>query len=258
MSFQWMIDDSGRQARCSAGGTGLGAAVAMGAVEYCVSTYRDKGFVRLEDFDKKQPPRVEPVAQPAASSGPAPRLQVGDRWTDLVSGSAQGTLQRRVSGVEDQPGPHRYFVNEGQRTVVLNDELNPVDVRQGGSVTSSYEPALPHFFWPLEVGKQRDIRWSVDTANGPRKYVHRIEVKSYGRVHVPAGDFEAFYLLVTSPDALLPSIDQGPRVYEIWYAPGMRNDVKMVTYRSTGWLISELSEYVPGQAPSAQPVKAAD
>jgi hypothetical protein len=247
MSFQWMIDSEGRQVQCSAGGTGLGAAVAIGAVEHCIATYRARGYVTLEEFEGRQAPPVEMLATKSSATVGAPELRVGDTWVYRLGGAAQGEFRRRVASIEQREGQRRYVIDEGRRLVVLDAELNPVELREGDSVTRTYSPALPHYFWPLAEGQRRDIRWSSEPRSGPTTRMHRIEVKAHGRIRVPAGEFEVYYLLVTRPDPLLPSIERGPRYLEIWYAPAIRYYVRLVVYGDDGRIVSELSSFTGGE-----------
>jgi hypothetical protein len=61
------------------------------------------------------------------------------------------------------------------------------------------------------------------------------EVKGYGKVKVPAGEFDAFYILSRS--------DYGARVTELWYSPEIKYYVKGVTYTNSGKTVEELKSY---------------
>jgi hypothetical protein len=79
---------------------------------------------------------------------------------------------------------------------------------------------------------------------GKTKTFRQVEIKGYGIVRVPAGEFEAFYLLVTAPEPVIATMYKWwPRVLEIWYAPQVRHYVKLVVYREKGKIISELTDY---------------
>jgi len=76
-----MIDEQGRQAKCSAAGGGiLGAAAAITSVELCVKKYKSQGFMELEEFEKTEPPKIEERA------GLPPRRQVLRHWRLGING----------------------------------------------------------------------------------------------------------------------------------------------------------------------------
>lgn len=242
----WMIDPQGRQARCGAVGTGLlGAAVALTSVELCVKRYKEQGYMELEALEKTEPPKIEERAGMGPPKAGPPALNVGYQWTYQLSGIAKGMFSRKIVGTETVEGALAFVIEEGDRQVLLNEELNPIQVREKGVVTTTHKPAYLHYVWPLEVGKvHRAGTESQTKLMGKVKAFRQVEVKGYGAVRVPAGEFQAFYLLVTAPEPVIATMYKWwPRVLEIWYAPSVCHYVKLVIYTEGGRLISELTDY---------------
>jgi hypothetical protein len=241
-----MIDEQGRQATCNAAGTGiLGATAAITAVELCAKKYKEQGYIELGEFEKTEPPKIEEregISPPKA--GP-PALEVGYRWTYQLSGRAKSMYSRKIVGTETVAGALAFVIEEEDRQVLLNEELNPIQIREKGVVTTTHKPFYLHYAWPLEVGKvHRAGTESQTPLMGKIKTLRQVEVKGYGIVRVPAGEFEAFYLLVTAPEPVIASMYKWwPRVLEIWYAPSVCHYVKLVVYTEKGRLISELTDY---------------
>lgn len=240
-----MIDEQGKQAKCDAVGTGvLGATAAITAVELCVKKYKAQGFMELEEFEKTEPPKIEKsVGISAPKTGP-PALKVGYQWTYQVSGIHKGMYSRKMIGKETVHGVLGFVIEEGNTQLLLNEELNPIQIREKGIVTTTHKPAYLHYAWPLEIGKVHRARTESWTPQmGKIKTYRQVEIKEYGIVRVPAGEFEAFYLLVTAPDPVIATMYKWPRVLEIWYAPRVCHYVKLVFYTEKGKIISELTDY---------------
>jgi hypothetical protein len=107
-----------------------------------------------------------------------------------------------------------------------SEDLNLVQVQAKDAVTATYTPPLQNYDWPLMVGKTWQAQGETETQTGKISTSKKVEVKGYGIVRVPAGEFEAFYLLGTS--------DNGARVSEVWYSPKVRHHVKLVNYTNEG------------------------
>jgi hypothetical protein len=244
--MKMMIDEQGRQAKCGAVGTGLlGATAALTTVELCAKKYREQGFVEMEEFAKTEPPKIEDRAGITAPKTGPPALKVGYQWTYQVSGTIKGTYSRKIVGTETLDGVLAFVIEEGDRQVLLNEELNPIQIREEGVVITTHTPALLYYAWPLEIGKvHRAGSESQTKLMGKIKRYRQVETKGYGIVRVPAGEFEAFYLLVTAPEPVIATMyTWWPRVLEIWYAPKVCHYVKLVVYTEKGKIISELTDY---------------
>jgi hypothetical protein len=83
---------------------------------------------------------------------------------------------------------------------------------------------------------------------GQIKTAKDVMVKDYGIVRVPAGEFEAFYIVSTL---------RGARVSEMWYAPSVRSHVKLVNYFAGGRVVAELISFMPSSVSSIPSYNAA-
>jgi hypothetical protein len=225
----------GRQARCGAWGFGvIGTPVAYGTYTDCVTKIEAQGFVDLDDFEKTDGPKVSPIPGTSATTASRPLLDIGTEWSYQLSGTSTGPLRQQVTGKDLVSGVTAYLVPQSNdRTLVLSEDLNIVQIRSNATVIESHIPPLENYQWPLAVGKTWKTKGVMETATGKIDTAKTVHVKSYGLVRVPAGEFEAFYLLSTS--------DVGIRVSEIWYSPKLRSHVKLVNYGNTGRVVAELT-----------------
>jgi hypothetical protein len=82
----------------------------------------------------------------------------------------------------------------GART--FTRDFNPVEIKSGELVTSTFKPFWPHLQFPLEVGRKWDIPFEVEVmarpANRNAKWQLKSHVVAAEAVTVPAGTFQAF------------------------------------------------------------------
>ena len=79
------------------------------------------------------------------------------------------------------------------------------------------------------------IKWLENNYDHGLHLSTHYEVKGYGKVKVPAGEFDAYYILGRS--------DYGARINELWYSPAVKNYIKGVLYTNNGKIIEELSSF---------------
>jgi hypothetical protein len=227
----------GRQARCGAWGFGLiGTPIAYGTYKDCVNKTEALGFVDLEDFQKSEGAKVVAIPGATAVTAGKPVWDTGTEWTYQFSGARRDTVRQHVLGKDLVAGHTAYMVEANQAnplTLVLDEDFNAIQVRSKGTVMESYTPPLEHYRWPLSVGKTWKTTGVMETTKGKIDISQTAEVKSHGMVRVPAGEFEAFYLVSTT--------DTGVRAMELWYAPKLKHYVKVVNYTDQGWVIAELT-----------------
>jgi len=247
-----MINAQGRQARCGSFGFGvIGTSAAVGSYLQCVNNLTALGYVDLEEFEKTEAPKLEqrPGLHPLKAERPL--WQTGHVWIYQLGGTKTGTIRQEVAGKDLVNGLTAYVLALNENKMLLSEELNTIQTQEKGKIIATHTPPVRNFDWPLEVGKTWQAEGEMETQTGKINTAKKVEVKGFGIVRVPAGEFEAFYLLSTS--------NLGVRLSEIWYSPKVRHYVKFVNYTSEGRLTAELISFltdspstVPATLPSQQ------
>lgn len=228
-----MIDERGRQVVCGSWGTGaIGTTAAAASYQACVDRQKAFGFVALEDFEKTEPPKLEERPGLTAPKIGPPLWEVGYVWTFEIGGVGRGQLRQEVVGKEVVDGLTAFILRSRNSTRVLTAELNPIRDEQDGKIIITYIPPRRDYDWPLEVGKNWTASGRLETPTGKTSIYQTVEVKGYGIVRVPAGEFEAFYLRRVGGD--------GRWLSETWFSPKLRYHVKRIDYLTEGKLIYEL------------------
>lgn len=250
-----MINEEGKQAVLSSGGWGfLGAPTAVVVHLAEEKKYRDQGYMEIEEFEKKEGPKVEERAGIKAPSGEAPPVwKVGDSWTYQVTGISKGQHRQEIVGEENVDGLNAYVMQSDNKTLYFDRSLNPIQVCKEGVIECTYSPPRQDYDWPLTVGKTWKAEGKAKTASSESSFARQVTVKGYGIVRVPAGEFEAFYILTTSAAFTGPNWDQEPRLLEAWYAPKIRHHLKRIVYTDKGWIILELTSFNAGPPGGTKP-----
>jgi len=236
-----LINEEGKQVHCGTWGFGIiGTAVAVSNYQECVNQQKAFGFVDLKDFEKTEQLKIETSLGIKPPKEGRPHWETGYVWTYHLSGTKSGSSRQEVIGKDLVKGLTAYVIRAGESKVYFSEELHTIQVQENGRITATHIPPLSNYDWPLTVGKTWDAKGELETAMGKLNTSTNFEVKGYGIVRVPAGEFEAFYLLSKS--------DQGSRVSEVWYSPKVRRHVKIVNYTKEGRLTAELSSYSLGPA----------
>ena len=235
-TYKVMINDQGKQVYCGSGASGAGMVARIDAE--CVKNQTALGFVDLDDFEKTEPPKLEQRPGLTPPEENPPQWEPGYVWTYKISGVRSGITRQEVTGTESVKGVNAYVVSAGQSTFLLTDQLHAVQTKVNGIPTATYTPPFQSYDWPLTVGKTWDAKGERETRTGKVNISAHFEVKGYGIVRVPAGEFEAFYLLSKSA--------YGARESEVWYSPKIRRHVKVVGYWSEGRTTAELISYSIG------------
>lgn len=174
---------------------------------------------------RKQPPPLSAIVD-------APFLRSGSTWTYRVDDSSlpqPATLTLTFDKEDVYKGGGVLSFTAGAETILYDRDLNFVAVASGGRVLREASPSLRSFDFPFYVGKEwravftfqdyvRTLSWT------PVEMFWR--VKEYDVVKVPAGDFRSFLLESE------PSTNWGIRKEEIWYAPEVRQLVKLKRERT--------------------------
>ena len=102
-----------------------------------------------------------------------PEWKVDDRW--VFQNQDGGKITFRVVRLEELKGVQYYVVQQGVNEIYFTKEIHRHLTKRApgnGKVISKWEPPLPLFSWPLEVGKkwkeklklhllEKGAQWSV-------------------------------------------------------------------------------------------------
>jgi len=168
-------------------------------------------------------PQVTPEPPGVASAARAerPDVKVGDEWK-----FACGWHNERLWVVTsvDQTG---IKATENGKPLLLTPDLNVLESPRRKDTDNQW------LSFPLEVGKQwtADNNWQMCEFSGPEKV--QVKVVDYEKVTVPAGQFDAFRLEITTSWTNETVRDSGANSGTYWYAPAARAIVKF-NYKSSG------------------------
>jgi len=163
-----------------------------------------------------------------AQNASRPEVRVGDRWQFSAYFTVPSAVPNRTWEITAITSAGIEGTEDGL-PLRLTHELNVVDSPR----TRDSNPRLLSF--PLSVGKRWrfDSDWEFKPKGSKGKYLVTVEVVSFEKVSVPAGDFEAFKL--TAREALsgtspIGTNYEGEATRTYWYAPAARAIVKSVSH----------------------------
>jgi hypothetical protein len=170
----------------------------------------------------------------------APVWRVGDEWEYAYkSPSDSGTYVWSVTRIETLDGVEHYVIKSGTREIFyrVSDLASSLE-RVDGVVVVRHSPSRLSYAWPLTVSKtweqnSREER-PVDRQTTDRNSLWRVEADE--TVTVLAGTFRTFKIAWRNKttNALL---------YEMWYAPDVKQWVKIREVLSNGIRERELLAY---------------
>lgn len=159
-----------------------------------------------------------PPPSPQPGQG-RPNYTVGQKWT-------RSDGEYRLIRIEGD----RYIFSAGpNQEVHLTRDLMVAKVQKGGwSTEFSPPPSLP---WPLEVGKwgAGRVSWQVPNDLRTLSIEYTWSIEAYEDVHVPAGTFKAFRIVLSWEPAIKDVITMSsfpPRRLVSWFAPEVQLLVK--------------------------------
>jgi len=221
------------QVTCSSRGFGYrGEPMALATFESCVFNLKTLGYITLQEAEEKDAPKFD-QEKISGKQVDRPSWMKGFFWE--YSGNDK-TVRYTVDTVAttDKDVVYQVATSEG-RVHVLNGNLGLAAVQVDGTVERDYDPALKTFDWPLSVGKKWDSISRTGKGSAMTQLWTHLEVGGFGRLKVPAGEFEAYYILIRN--------DDGSRSEELWYGPTVRNCVKRIVYTKKGRTVEELTRY---------------
>ena len=180
-----------------------------------------------------------------AASAPAqtqqaarPVVKPGDRWRfeTTIDGKHVAWLDREW--VIKSINPMEIDGTENGKPLALTPNLNILD----SPTRTDTDRRLLAF--PLQVGERWRFSddYTVSSVDVPSRGDFRVAVAAYGKVHVPAGDFDAFRLVAKG--RWTAGGLHGETTLTYWYAPAARAIVKIEAEDSVwGTRTRELAEY---------------
>lgn len=224
-----------QQVVCASSGWGwLGAPMAYSNFNTCVNNQKVRGMVPLEIAEANDKAKFDVVVESNGKTAFQPNWQAGYFWEYSLSNGKESSLTvTKVGNFHDIPG---YYVTRANGTEVFYvPTLGIKAVLDSGNIDTEYDPALMPFDFPITQGKAWYYAGEMRRTTGSLNLSTHYEVKGYGKIRVPAGEFEAYYILGRS--------DYGARVNELWYSPEVKNYVKGVLYTNGGKIIEELIKF---------------
>ncbi len=161
---------------------------------------------------------------PAAQAAPVwkPGFEWHYRWSDP---RGTGTYIRAITGEDVVDGVPAYIMQTESRKIFWDKtDLAWLMETVNGEVEGQAAPGYRKFMWPLDPRKTWEARytWTHPTDGRTEERVRRHRVMGLEAVQVPAGNFQAFRVVVSD--------STGKKLGEYWYAPDVRWLVKERSY----------------------------
>jgi metalloendopeptidase OMA1, mitochondrial len=161
---------------------------------------------------------ASPIAQPL-------KLEKGS-WYDFSRDRANPVRHELTEFVTCGTSECMSFaVSDGTKRI-LTRNFETYELRGRDGSWTRFSPALSGYRWPLRVGATWSDSVSVETSSGSKRQVQtKVDIVNYEEVEVRGRKFLAF--------KISRSIN-GSRASEVWYAPEVGYEVKLITYNSAG------------------------
>lgn len=171
------------------------------------------------------------VASAPSGQVMAPVWQVGDEWQYAYkSPSDSGTFVWNVTRIESLDGVPHYVIKTGAREIFyrVSDLASSLE-RVDGVLVRRDTPSRLSYAWPLTVGKSWEQSYRrerpADRTTTDRNSLYTVDVEE--TVTVPAGTFRT--LKITWRNKNTNAV-----YYEMWYAPDVKQWVKIREVLSSG------------------------
>jgi hypothetical protein len=163
-----------------------------------------------------------------------PDVKVGDstvfRDLDVQTGEKRDTSFVVTMIDADKIVSETSGSTSGART--FTRDFNPIEIKTGEFVTSTFKPFWPYLQFPLEVGRKWDIPFEVEVmarpANRNAKWQLKAHVVATEAVTVPAGTFQAFKIEYDGSFTARQGSKSwtGTQKEAAWFAPELKRIVK--------------------------------
>ena len=201
-------------------------------------------WAKAQKRDATQPPiavgTTAAVASASSGQAMAPVWQVGDEWQYAYkSPSDSGIFVWSVNRVEPLEGVPHYVIKSGTREIFyrVSDLASSVE-RVDGVIVSRDTPSRLNFSFPLTVGKTWEQTYRqerpVDRITRDRDSLYAVDVEE--SVTVLAGTFRTLKISWRNKKT-------NALFYEMWYAPDVKQWVKIREVLSNGIRERELTAF---------------
>jgi len=209
----------------------------------CDKKQQALGYIGLDEFEKREGRKVIPSDNIGVTPSLQPVWEINMKWEYAVNGNKDQLSYMKVIKKNDSENKYTYeLVDQSNLTYIYDEKLYLCSTIKDGSVASEFIPPNRTYEWPLTVGKKWIAKGKIKTGQAETNVSTHYEVKDYGKVSVPAGTFDVYYIIAKS--------DNGARYLEIWYAPSIRYLAKYVSYTEAGWTKYELLRYTTEKEPA--------
>jgi len=175
-----------------------------------------------------------------SSLAAAPVWKIGDEWAyRYQSSSADGTYVWSVVRSETMDGMDCYVIKTGDRELFYRkQDLAFVRDVVSGVVVGRATPPKPDYQWPLTVGGKWEVAYTSENWRDKRtqQLSTQWEILGEETITVPAGTFQTLKILARNART-------GTRLYELWYAPAVKQWVKIREWLEAGERTREMTEY---------------
>jgi hypothetical protein len=187
---------------------------------------------------------VSDEATPRALRGvPAPVWHVGDQWAfRWESHQGQGEYVWTVDRVDVLDGVKQYVIKAGPREIYYRaGDLATTVETNAGAVEVRHVPPRLAFSWPLAPGAMWRQSLTEETGPGPQRLQRTIawQVESEERIGVEAGTFDTLKIVAWHEHYKSEAV-----MYEMWYAPAVKQWVRLKEHFPAGVRYRELTEFV--------------
>jgi hypothetical protein len=171
-----------------------------------------------------------------------PVWHVGDQWAfRWESSQGQGEYVWTVDRIAVLDGVEHYVIKVGPREIFYRarDLATALETTDGVAELRHVPPRLS-FSWPLTPGTMWRQSMTQETGPGRQRLARIIawEVESEERIHVEAGTFDTLKIV-----AWHDFLKSGAVMYEMWYAPHVKQWVRLQEHFPTGVRYRELTEF---------------
>ncbi len=179
-------------------------------------------------------------ATSSAAEAHAPVWKIGDEWAYRYNGPLDaGTYVWSVVRTAVMDGFDCYVIKTGDREIFYRKEdLASVRELVSGVVIRRDVPPRPGYQWPLLMGKTWEQSFTRENWRDKQttSMTHSWEVVAIEDVTVPAGTFKTIKIVSRNARTSRPA-------YEVWYAPDVKQWVKIHEWLESGERTREMTEY---------------
>lgn len=215
--YYWLVDEAGKATRA----------------QQCMTR-------ELQTWRGGQPPSRIAMPTPTMKEASLPIWNVGDEWAyRYQSPTGDGTYVWSVVRTDMMDGADCYVLKTGERELFYRkQDLAYVRETVSGVIVGRATPPKTDYQWPLTVGGKWQHKYTHENVRDrqTREVAAEWEAVSQETLTVPAGTFQTIKVVVRNSRT-------GSPLYEYWYAPAVKQWVKIHEWRDSGEQTREMIAY---------------